>query len=78
MTEPLTCRPRRPIPPHGTRARYSRELHRGGCRAECCRAANTDYQRAYRERTRVAAVRAHLERPGALRDGPWSEPTLPI
>ena len=69
-------RPRGTLPPHGTRARYRRELYRGGCREACCRDANTDYQREYRAKTQ--AVRIHLERTraGALRPGPWSEPQL--
>jgi hypothetical protein len=37
---------RRPIPPHGLRARY---FHRSeACRCEACREANARYMRAWR------------------------------
>jgi hypothetical protein len=38
----------RVIPPHGTRARYSHRDPEVRCRLECCRGANTRYQRTYR------------------------------
>ena len=41
----------RPLPDHGTRARYQ-----SGCHCHPCTAANCTYQRVYRERTTPRTV----------------------